>query len=105
MERKLIKLNDGLLVEVEATSSDKSLISSNKADNVEGSIQSVEPLLKKICTPIVSAWDEISKLSNIDSAEIEIGFSFEAEGNLFITRGKASANLKVKLTIKPKKEG
>jgi hypothetical protein len=46
----------------------------------------------------------MNKEMEIEQAEVEIGFSFEAEGNLYITKSKASANLTVKLTLKPTKE-
>lgn len=39
---------------------------------------------------------------NIEQAEIELGLSFEGEGNLYITKSKAGASLTVKLTLKPK---
>ena len=39
---------------------------------------------------------------NIEQAEIQLGLSFEAEGNLYITKAKGNANLTIKLTLKPK---
>jgi hypothetical protein len=38
----------------------------------------------------------------IEQAEIQIGFSFEGEGNLYVTKSKAGANLTVKMVLKPK---
>jgi Trypsin-co-occurring domain 1 len=39
---------------------------------------------------------------NIDQAEVQLSLSFEAEGNLYITKSKANANMTVKLVLKPK---
>lgn len=39
---------------------------------------------------------------DIERAEIELGLSFEGEGNLYVTKSSAGANLKVKLSLKPK---
>jgi hypothetical protein len=38
----------------------------------------------------------------LEQAEVEIGFSFEGEGNVYVTKAKASSNLTVKLILKPK---
>jgi len=38
----------------------------------------------------------------LEKAEVEIGIGFSAEGNIFIAKGKGSANLKVKLVLSPK---
>jgi hypothetical protein len=39
---------------------------------------------------------------NIEQAEIELGLSFEGEGNLYVTKSKLGANLTVKLVLTPK---
>jgi hypothetical protein len=39
----------------------------------------------------------------IEQAEIELGISFEAEGNLYIAKSKTTANLNIKLILKPNK--
>jgi hypothetical protein len=45
------------------------------------------------------------KLIELDNGllmEVEIGIGFSAEGNIFVAKGKANANLKVKLVLSPK---
>lgn len=100
MTTKLIKLNDGTLVEVDAKPDESQMISSNIADKVDSSIGKIQPLLVKACTPVVAAWKELSSLTNIEQAEIELGLTFEGEGNIYIAKGKVGANLTVKLTLK-----
>lgn len=100
MAIQLIRLGDGTLVEVEIDSDKSEAISGGAARRVDSTLESLAPLLIKTCKPIVLAWKEIKQSINIDSAEIEINLSFEAEGNLYIAKSKGGANLKVKLTLK-----
>jgi hypothetical protein len=99
---KLIKLNDGILVEVEAAEDEVRQISHSAAEKVENNLNKVKPLLIKVCKPIVDAWSDLNQNIQIDGAEVEIGLSFEGEGNLYVTKAKAGANLTVKLVFKPK---
>jgi hypothetical protein len=39
----------------------------------------------------------------IETAEVTINFSFEGEGNIYVTKAKAGSNLSVKLILKPKR--
>jgi len=102
MATRLIQLDDGTLVEVEAKPDDVQQISSDAARKVRESIDRVQPILVSACRPVIAAWDELSQDLAIEGAEIELGLSFEAEGGIYIVRGTATANLVVKLTLKPK---
>lgn len=102
MGNKLIELEDGILVEVEVPSDGVQPISGGFAEKVDATFDKIRPLLVKTCRPIVAAWKELNQDTNIEQAEVEIGLSFEAEGNLYVTKSKAGANLKVKLVLKPK---
>jgi hypothetical protein len=55
----------------------------------------------KTCKPIINAWKELSEEIYIEKAEVELGLSFEGEGNIYITKSKAGANLTVKIILKP----
>jgi hypothetical protein len=103
MATKLIKLADGTLVEAEVPDNEAEQISWNLAKKVNESFDRIEPLLVKVCKPIASAWDELNTEVQIEQAEVELGLSFEGEGNLYVTKATAGANLKVKLTFKPKR--
>ena len=102
MATKLIQLEDGTLVEVEVPPDQVQPISGDFAKRVDTTFEKIRPLLIKTCRPIVAAWTELNQETNIEQAEVEIGLSFEAEGNLYITKSKAGANLTVKLILKPK---
>ena len=101
MLTKLIELNDGTFVEVEASPDQAEQISGGFADKVNTSFDKIQPILIRTCRPITAAWKEISNELDIEQAVIEIGLSFEGEGNLFVTKSKARANLLIKLIFKP----
>ncbi|MDJ0582754.1 CU044_2847 family protein [Crocosphaera sp.] len=103
MGKKLIKLEDGTLVEVEVPGEELEPISGGLAQKVKTTFDMVEPLLVNSCRPIVKAWEKLNEEVMVEGAEVEIGLSFTGEGNLYITKSTASANLKVKLTLKPQR--
>lgn len=104
MTSKLIELEDGTLIEVEVPEDEAQQISSKFADRVSTTFDKIKPILVKTCRPIAAAWKEINQEMPIEQAEVEIGFSFEGEGNVYVTKAKAASNLKVKLVLKPKTE-
>lgn len=101
MATKLIKLKEGILVEVEVPENEAKKISNRVADKVTSTIDSIKPVLITLCGPIAEAWKDINQKMQIEQAEIEIGFGFEAEGNIYITKAKTDTNLKIKLILKP----
>jgi len=104
MASKLIQLQDGTLVEVEVDERQAKPISNRAADKVEAAIDGIHDTILKACKPLSAVWRELNKDLLIDQAEIELGLGFEAEGNLYITKAKGSANLVIKLTLKPNPE-
>lgn len=102
MSTKLIRLEDGTLVEAQVPDDQAQQISGGFAQRVDASFAHVKPLLLKACKPIAETWQELSQEMNIEQAEVELGIGFEGEGNLYITKAKAEANLTVKLILKPK---
>ena len=102
MATKLIELEDGILVEVEVPEEQSQQISGGFAERVNITFEKIKPVLLKVCYPITETWKELSKEMQIEQAEVELGLSFEGEGNLFITKSTIGANLKIKLALKPK---
>ena len=101
MGQRLIKLEDGTLVEVEIPGEEIEEISGGLAEKVKTTFEAVHPILVNSCRPVVKAWKELNQDLKVEQAEVEIGLSFTGEGNLYITKSTASANLKVKLLLKP----
>ena len=92
MDTMLIRLDDGTLVEVYA-SPDEEFECGSAAEKVKAAMHKILPILKTVSQPISDAMQELNK---------DLKLSFEGEGNLYITKAKAGANLTLKLTLKPK---
>jgi hypothetical protein len=104
MYTKIIELDDGVLVEVEVPSNQAQRVAGGFAEKVASTYDSIRPLLVKVARPIGAAWHELNKDMKIEGTEVELGLAFEGEGNIYVTKTKASANLTVKLIFKPKEE-
>jgi Trypsin-co-occurring domain 1 len=102
MPTKLIELQDGTLVEVEVEPNKAQPISGVFADKVDMSFAALRPMLTKVCAPVLESWKELDKQFAISQAEVSFSVSFEAEGNIYIAKGKAGANLSVKFILKAK---
>jgi hypothetical protein len=102
MATQLIQLADGTLVEAEVSEDQAREISGGFYDKVETTFDKLRPILISICRPLSEAWKEINRELEIEQAQIQLGLSFEGQGNLFVTKSKAGANLTVNLTLKPK---
>ena len=99
MPTKLIRLADGTLVEAEVTPGEARPISGGAANKVNTSLEQVQSILVNVCQPVLNAWNTISGQVSIEQVQVEVGLSFEGEGNIFITKVKGSANLTVMLTL------
>lgn len=105
MATKLIRLEDGTLIEVEVSPGEAQQIAGGSmAKKVNSTFDKIKPTLINACRPITEVWQELNKDMHISQAEVEIGLSFAVEGDIYIAKSKADANLKVKLTLKPKEE-
>ncbi len=101
MATKLIRLTDGTLVEAEVPDNEARQISGGAADRVDKALDTLEPVLLNACKPVIGVWKSLRQEVTVSEVNVELGLSFEGEGNLYITKAKAGANLTVKLVIKP----
>ena len=101
MATQLIELEDGILVEIEAPEDQVRAIAGGFADRVSSTFDKIQPILLQVCRPVTATWKELNQEMHIEQAEVELGLSFEGEGNLYVTKSSASANLTVKLILKP----
>lgn len=105
MSKKLVELDNGLLMEVDIPQSEIEMISGGGEDIVEkvqSSMGTVEKILLQSVQPVINAYNVMTQEIVLEKAEVEIGIGFSAEGNIFVAKGSANANLKVKLILKPK---
>lgn len=97
MPTQFITLKDGIRIEAEVTDTRVAA----KDGKIDQTIDSIKPTLVRVVQPVAAAWNELNQDMDIKQAEIELGFGFEASGNLFIASTKGNVNLKVKLVLKP----
>jgi len=102
MPSKLIQLEDGVFVEVEDPELPSQQLSGSLADKVHANIDKIKPILISIVQPILETWDEVNQKMNIEQAEAELGLSFDLEGNVYIAKVSAAANITIRLVLKPK---
>lgn len=104
MSNKLIQIDDDFLIEVEVPENEAKPISGKYADKVSFALNKIKPILIKVCTPVVDFLKEVSPEVEVEKTEIQIGFSFESQGNLYVTKVKSNSTLNVKLTLKPRND-
>lgn len=103
MATKLIRLQDGTLLEVDIAPGEAQQIAGGSvAKKVEATFDKIKPTLINVCRPITEVWKELNKEMQVSQAEVEIGISFAVEGDVYIAKSKSDANLKIKLVLKPK---
>lgn len=100
MGTKLIKLEDGTLVEVETPENEAQQIAGGLAEKVDAAFSKIKPVLLKVCQPVASAVKELRDEVDLEAVEIEVGLSFEGEGNIYITKTKLGANVVIRMTLK-----
>ena len=104
MATMLIQFIDGVLLEVDAPGDQVEQISGGMARKVTSSLSSIESILANICRPIIASWKQLDQEMSVEHAEIEIGLSFEGEGNAYITKAMAGANIIVRLSLSPRQQ-
>ncbi|GAC20968.1 CU044_2847 family protein [Paraglaciecola arctica] len=95
---KIIKLSDGIQVEIEVSDEEAQLISNNTT--VNSSINKVQSLIMAVCTPIGKTLKEISNDIDIESTKVTIGVKVGVEGNFILAKSSAGANIQVEMTLK-----
>ena len=97
----MIQLDHDILVEAEVSEDQAKPISGGAVDRVNATLDQLGPILINASKPITAAWQQLSDEVDIDSAEIALGVSFTGEGNVYIAKATAGANLTVTLVLKP----
>ena len=100
MSSALILLKDNVRVEVEVQEMrGKPYATGDVLKRVDSKLDDLRPLLGSICKSIDETFNDIKTSVNIQSVEVELGVSFEGQGNMYITKATAGANLTVKLQL------
>lgn len=102
MASKMIKLEDGTLVEVEVSDRYASEVSSKDAVAIkDATMDKMGSIALSAARSLKGIWSEVNQEMLIDQAQLQLALGFEAEGNLFIAKSKASAGITLTLTLKP----
>jgi hypothetical protein len=101
MTTSLIQLADGILVEVDVRDDQARPISGGLARRVAATIEKVIPILAEVGRSVAEASAIAFQDKGVCETEVEVGLSFEAEGQLYIARSQAAANLVVRMSIRP----
>jgi|SRR6266568_4013369 len=101
MSSQLIQLQDGVFVEVEIPEAQSRQLAGSFADKVNANIDKIKPILTSVAQPILETWNEINQDMLVEQAEVELGLSFDIEGNVYITKASVAANITIKLVLKP----
>ncbi|MBF4692063.1 CU044_2847 family protein [Fusibacter ferrireducens] len=98
MNKEIIRLKDGVLVEIEKNEN-FSQVSNIKTRMVDITFDSIKDTLTRISKPISEMVEKDDSTLKISKTEVELGLSFQGEGNIYITKIDATANLKIKMTF------
>jgi len=99
---RLIRLNDGVLVEVDAPGQAFENMAAGAAPQItDAAVTTAAGTVVKVCDALADAVRSISANVKVTNVEAEVGLSFEVEGNLYIAKGKGSASITVKVSMGP----
>ena len=102
MATKLIRLQDGILVEVEAKEGEVQQVAGGFAEKVEATFSKIKPILLKTCQPVAEALKEVRNQIELEQVEVELGLSFDGGGDIFIAKATLGANVLVRMRLKSK---
>jgi hypothetical protein len=107
MASRYIELKDRVIVEVGSPGEERVEMHSATLERVDSSMKVIGDVVDRIVRPIGDSFRDMQKALNVpievEKAEVEIGLSFSAEGNIFITKAKAEGSLSVKIVFTPLK--
>ena len=98
---QIIKLADGLELETEIREDQVREISSQKI--ASSTMEKIKPLLNTVIQPISEVYSELSKDMIIESSKVSIGIKVGLEGNFFVAKSAAEANIQIEMTLRPAK--
>lgn len=99
---KIIKLNDGLDVEIEIDETQARQISFENKINT--SIEDIDIFLSKVITPISNTYKELNKSVNISETKVIIGIKFGIEGGFILAKSTAEAHIQVEMVMRESHE-
>jgi hypothetical protein len=104
MSTKFLELKDGIIVEIGAPNEVREEMHTSTAERVDTTMRMVASMVGEIVRPLGDAfshlYDALDVAMSVETAEVEMGLSFSAEGQIFIAKSKAEGTLKIKVIFK-----
>lgn len=105
MGTKFLELKDGVIIQIDSPTDVKKEMHTSTAEQVDTTMEMVGTMVSRILRPIGDAFRGLHETLGVPiavaTAEVELGLSFSAEGNLFVAKSKAEGTLNVKVAFKP----
>lgn len=105
MSSRYIELKDNIIVEVGSPGEPRTEMSGGVLDRVDTTVDQIGQIVERIVRPIGETlsglYDTLNVPIKVDKAEVELGLSFSAEGNIFVAKAKTEGSLSVKISFIP----
>lgn len=105
MATKFLEFKDGVIVEIGSPADQREEMHTADADRVDTTMTMVASMLDRILRPIGEAFTGFREALDVPiavkEAEVALGLSFSAEGNLFVTKATTEGTLQIKVTFTP----
>ncbi|MBT9290255.1 CU044_2847 family protein [Prosthecodimorpha staleyi] len=95
----VIQFSDDVLIEISGTAGRAEPINSAQVSNVNREFSKVVGAIQNFVAPVANSVAAALAQTTVESAEVVLGFSFTAEGNLVICKASAEGSVKVTLTV------
>lgn len=94
---------DGPLVQVTMNVPEARMMShAHVAKVVSSGFENVMGMLQAIVKPFSETWKELSKDVTISESTLKLSLGVTAEGNFFVTKGTAEANIEIEVKLTPR---
>jgi hypothetical protein len=98
-----LELREGVIVEVGSPGAQREEMHSAALERVDATLETVGDVMERLVKPLIKSFADMKQALDVPievkEAELEVGLSFSAEGNIFITKATAEGSLKIKVTF------
>jgi len=99
---KIVKLKDGLEVEIELDDNQAREISLD--NKIEASIDDISGFLSKVIKPISNTYKELNKEVKIFETKVTLGVKIGVEGGFILAKSTAEAHIQVEMVMRESNE-
>jgi hypothetical protein len=103
MKSSYLELRDGVIVEVGSPGLERQEMHNAALERVDSTLDTLGDVIERLVKPVAQSFADMKQALDVPievkEAQLEVGLSFSAEGNIFITKATAEGSLKVKITF------